>query len=97
MVQRGIISYGPGGPISFPGLGELTEKLTIMTGLIDNNGVINEFYKLIEPDLRNNQNGRRCITGCILVILNYYFDRRKYAGGQIFSQFFCGADKIPQI
>ncbi len=41
---------------------ELTEKLPLMIGIIDNNEVINEFYKLIEPDLL------KMPKGCLVIV-----------------------------
>lgn len=56
-VYRGIMGYGLSSRISAPRFWELTEKLPIMIEIIDNNEVINEFYKLIEPDLLNMPKG----------------------------------------
>ena len=51
------MGYGLSSRISAPRFWELTEKLPIMIEIIDNNEVINEFYKLIEPDLLNMPKG----------------------------------------
>ncbi|MDX9948521.1 MAG: DUF190 domain-containing protein [Bacteroidales bacterium] len=61
-VYRGIMGYGLSSQISAPRFWELTEKLPIMIEIIDNNDVINEFYKLIEPDLLNMP------KGCLVIV-----------------------------
>jgi len=61
-VYRGIMGYGLSSRISAPRFWELTEKLPIMIEIIDNNEVINEFYKLIEPDLLNMP------KGCLVIV-----------------------------
>ena len=56
------MGYGLSSPISAPGFWEMTEKLPVMIGIIDNNEVINEFYKLIEPDLL------KMPKGCLVIV-----------------------------
>lgn len=50
-VYRGVMGYGLSSSISSAKFWELTEKLPVMIEIIDNNDVIDEFYKLIEPEL----------------------------------------------
>jgi uncharacterized protein len=56
------MGYGLSSQISAPRFWELTEKLPVMIEIIDNNEVINEFYKLIEPDLL------KMPKGCLVIV-----------------------------
>jgi len=61
-VYRGVMGYGLSSSISSAKFWELTEKLPVMIEIIDNNEVINEVYKLIEPDLLNMP------KGCLVIV-----------------------------
>jgi len=69
-VYRWIMGYGLSSQISAPRFWELTEKLPVMIEIIDNNEVINEFYKLIEPDLLKMPKGCLVIGEPITVKLH---------------------------
>jgi PII-like signaling protein len=69
-VYRGIMGYGLSSQISAPRFWELTEKLPVMIEIVDNNEVINEFYKLIEPDLLRMPKGYLVIVEPITVKLH---------------------------
>lgn len=52
-VFRGIMGYGLSSKhISSSGFWELTEKLPVVIEIIDKEDKINEFFKLIEPELQ---------------------------------------------
>lgn len=52
-VYRGIMGYGMSSThITSTRFWELTEKLPVMIEIIDNTDKLEEFYKLIEPDLK---------------------------------------------
>lgn len=57
-VYRGIMGYGMSSThITSTRFWELTEKLPVMIEIIDRNEKLEEFYKLIEPDLENMPKG----------------------------------------
>jgi PII-like signaling protein len=57
-VYRGIMGYGmSSGHISSTRFWELTEKLPVMIEMIDETDKLEEFYKLVEPELLNMPKG----------------------------------------
>ncbi|MFN8210560.1 MAG: DUF190 domain-containing protein [Bacteroidales bacterium] len=57
-VYRGIMGYGmSSGNITTTRFWELTEKLPVMIEIIDKTEKLEQFYRLIEPDLRNMPKG----------------------------------------
>ena len=57
-VYRGIMGYGQSSKdISSSKFWELTEKLPVMIEMIDKTDILENFYKLIEPDLLEIQKG----------------------------------------
>ena len=57
-VYRGIMGYGmSSGHISSTRFWELTEKLPVMIEIIDDTDKLEEFYKLVEPELVNMPKG----------------------------------------
>jgi len=52
------MGYGFSCQISVHGFREPTGKLPVMIGIIDNNEIINEFYKLNEPDMLKMPKGK---------------------------------------
>jgi len=69
-VYRGVMGYGLSSSIASAKFWELTEKLPVMIEIIDNNDVINEFYKLIEPELLSMPKGCLVIVEPITVKLH---------------------------
>jgi len=50
-VYRGIMGYGRSSTISSSKFWELTEKLPVVVEIIDNTVVLEDFYRILEPDL----------------------------------------------
>ena len=61
-VYRGIMGFGLTSNISSSKFWELTEKLPVTIEIIDKTSVLEDFYKLIEPDLINMP------KGCLVII-----------------------------
>lgn len=69
-VYRGIMGYGLSSRnISTSRYWELTEKLPVLIEMIDNTEVVNDFYRLIEPDLMNLKKGILVTLEPVKVIL----------------------------
>lgn len=69
-VYRGIMGYGLSSRnISSSRYWELTEKLPVLIEMIDNTEVLNDFYRLIEPDLMNLKKGILVTLEPVKVIL----------------------------
>lgn len=69
-VYRGIMGYGLSSRnISTSRYWELTEKLPVLIEMIDNTEVLNDFYRLIEPDLMNLKKGILVTLEPVKVIL----------------------------
>lgn len=67
-VYRGIMGYGSSSShISSSRFWELTEKLPVMIEIIDSTEVLENFYGLIEPDLRKMPKG--CLVSMEPVII----------------------------
>lgn len=56
-VYRGIMGYGLSSHIHTSKFWELTEKLPVIIEMIDDEQKLNDFYTLIEPDLKNMPKG----------------------------------------
>lgn len=63
-VYRGIMGYGLSSQISSSKFWELTEKLPVMIEIIDTTSILEEFYSIIEPELRGMP------KGCLVVMEN---------------------------
>jgi PII-like signaling protein len=50
-VYRGIMGFGQSSDINSSKFWELTEKLPVVIEIIDTKAALNNFYKLIEPEL----------------------------------------------
>ena len=50
-VYRGIMGYGRSSTISSSKFWELTEKLPVVVEIIDSTEVLEDFYRILEPDL----------------------------------------------
>lgn len=50
-VYRGIMGYGRSSTISSSKFWELTEKLPVVVEIIDSTVVLEDFYRILEPDL----------------------------------------------
>jgi len=61
-VYRGVMGYGLSSGISTARFWELTEKLPVMIEIIDNTTIIENFYSLIEPELKSMP------KGCLVVM-----------------------------
>ena len=61
-VYRGIMGFGLTSNISSSKFWELTEKLPVTIEIIDKTSVLEDFYKLIEPDIINMP------KGCLVII-----------------------------
>ena len=61
-VSRGIMGYGATSAVSSSRFWELTDKLPVMIEIIDKSEAIENFYKLIEPDLL------KMTKGCLVSI-----------------------------
>ena len=62
-VYRGIMGYGMSSThITSTRFWELTEKLPVTIEIIDRTEILDEFYSLIEPDLKN------MTKGCLVTI-----------------------------
>jgi len=61
-VYRGIMGYGLSSQISTARFWELTEKLPVMIEIIDSTSRLNDFYLLIEPELKSMK------KGCLVVL-----------------------------
>ena len=73
-VYRGIMGYGASSKIRSSKFWELTEKLPVVIELIDTTDKLEDFYKLIEPELHNMP------KGC-LVILEPVTKKLQKSGG----------------
>jgi len=69
-VYRGIMGFGLSSQISSAKFWELTEKLPVMIEIIDNSDVLDDFYKLIEPDLLKMPKGCLVISEPISIKLH---------------------------
>ena len=56
-VYRGVMGYGLSSRISTSKFWELTEKLPVVIELIDDEEKLNEFFRHIEPDLKQMSKG----------------------------------------
>lgn len=56
-VYRGIMGFGLSSQINSAKFWELTEKLPVMIEIIDKTTVLNDFYNLIEPELKGMKKG----------------------------------------
>ena len=61
-VYRGIMGFGLSSDISTARFWELTEKLPVMIEIIDSTQVLEDFYSLIEPELKTMP------KGCLVLI-----------------------------
>ncbi len=61
-VYKGIMGYGLSSNISSAKFWELTEKLPVMIEIIDKTSVLDDFYLLVEPELRKMK------KGCLVVL-----------------------------
>ncbi len=50
-VYRGIMGYGRSSTISSSKFWELTEKLPVVVEIIDSTPLLEDFYRILEPDL----------------------------------------------
>lgn len=69
-VYRGIMGYGLSSQIASLKFWELTEKLPVMIEIIDKTSVLDNFYSLIEPDLRTMTKGCLVVMEPIKVLLH---------------------------
>jgi PII-like signaling protein len=61
-VYRGIMGYGLSSNISSAKFWELTEKLPVTIEIIDRTSALNDFYSIVEPELKNMK------KGCLVVL-----------------------------
>lgn len=73
-VFRGVMGYGLSSKISSSRFWELTEKLPVMIELIDKTKILEDFYLLIEQDLKEMP------KGCLVVILPVMIKMQKFGG-----------------
>jgi len=92
------MDYGLSSKTSAPRFWELAEKLPVMIGITDNNEGINEFYKLIEPDVlkmpkgKNKHHGRNFWS---LKTVTFVVEKMQQV--KILLCFLCRADKNRQF
>ncbi len=56
-VYRGIMGYGQSSRISSSKFWELTEKLPVVIEIVDSTVVLEDFYSILEPELRKMPKG----------------------------------------
>lgn len=69
-VYRGVMGFGLSSQITSAKFWELTEKLPVMIEIIDRTEVLNDFFRLLEPDLLNMKKGCLVVLEPVKILLH---------------------------
>jgi PII-like signaling protein len=69
-VYRGVMGYGLSSQITSAKFWELTEKLPVMTEIIDRTEVLKDFYHQLEPELLNMKKGCLVVLEPVKILLH---------------------------
>jgi hypothetical protein len=69
-VYRGVMGYGLSSQITSAKFWELTEKLPVMIEIIDRTEVLNDFFRLLEPELQNMKKGCLVVLEPVKILLH---------------------------